>query len=258
MEKTILAVNVGNGHTRFGLFFGEELLGSWDGTTPASITCDEARSTARAVVREVLGEEGNPEGAILSCVVPSHTSAWRQALSDVAGTRALVVGPGLKSGVRMRQDDPSGVGSDRVANVVAAHEQYGAPVVVVSLGTTTNIEVVDAGGSFAGGIIAPGLDLGVSALAEAAARLPLVELRAPASVIGRNTRDAMQSGAVLGEVARIDGLVDMVLDELGQDAPIVVTGAHAELVAGLLDHETVVDDTLTLRGLARIWRSNRS
>ena len=256
-DKTILVVNVGNAHTRFGVLTGDELLGSWGGTTPALITRDEARSVARSVVREILGESGALDGAILSCVVPSQADAWTQALSELSATRALVVGPGLRSGVRMRQDDPSGVGADRVANVVAAHERYGAPVVVVSLGTTTNIEAVDPSGAFAGGIIAPGLELGVEALGRAAARLPMVELRVPASVIGKNTRDAMQSGVVLGEAARIDGLVDMVLDELGCDAPVVVTGANASLVAGLLRHEATVDQSLVLRGLARIWHQNR-
>ena len=257
MEKLILAVNVGNGHTRFGVFDGAELVGSWNGTTPASITRDEARATAAAVVSQVLGDEATLYGAILSCVVPSHVEAWSQALSDLAATRALVIGPGLKSGVRMRQDDPAGVGADRVANVAAAQERFGAPVIVVSLGTTTNVEVVDKNGSFAGGIISPGLELGVIGLSQAAARLPMVDLSAPAAAIGKNTRDAMRSGVVLGEAARIDGLLDMVFDELGYEAPVVITGSRADLVASLLVHEATVDETLVLRGLARIWHLNR-
>lgn len=255
--KTVLAVNVGNGRTRFGFSSGGDLLGTWDATTPAAITEDEARAEARSVVGEILGGYRTPDGAILSCVVPAHANVWAQALSNMAATRALVVGPGLRCGVRMRQDDPSGVGADRVANVAAARERYGAPAVVVSLGTATNIEVVDAAGSFAGGIIAPGLVLGMHALGMAAARLPSVELRAPSSAIGRNTHEAMQSGLLLGEAARIDGLLDRVLGELGCDAPVVVTGSNAGLVAGLLGHEAIVDEELTLRGLVRIWHMNR-
>lgn len=257
-DRIVLAVNVGNSHTRLGLFSHDQLLRSWESTTPASVTCDEARAEARAVVRKALGEDSAPDGAILSCVVPSHVDAWVQALSRLSQTRPLVVGPGLRSGVRMRQDDPAGVGSDRVANVAAAHKLYGAPVVIVSLGTTTSIEVVDAQGAFAGGIIAPGLELGVNALGSAAARLPMVELRAPSSVIGKNTREAMQSGIVYGEVARIGGLIDMALDELGYEAPVVVTGDHASLMAALLGRDATVNEALTLQGLVHIWHQNRS
>ena len=168
-----------------------------------------------------------------------------------------MVGPGLKTGLKMRYDDPSEVGADRVADVVAARAEYGAPAVVVDLGTTTNFEVLDADGAFAGGIIAPGLALGARSLSEAAARLPMIELRAPASVIGRNTRAAMQSGVVLGEVARIDGLLDAVMGELGADVPVVMTGDGAGAMAALLRHEATVDDTLTLRGLWHLWCANR-
>ena len=153
----------------------------------------------------------------------------------------------------MRIDDPSEVGDDRVADAVAARDAYGSPVVVVDLGTTTNIEVIDGDGAFAGGVIAPGVALGARSLAAAAARLPVIELRAPASVIGRNTRAAMQSGVVLGEVARVDGLLDAVMAELGQEAPVAITGDGASGLAPLLAHAVVVDNTLTLRGLYRIW-----
>ena len=159
----------------------------------------------------------------------------------------------------MHYDDPAEVGADRVADVVAARDAYGSPVVVVDLGTTTNIEVVDADGAFLGGVIAPGVALGARSLAEAAARLPMIELRAPERAIGRNTRDAMRSGVVLGEVARIDGLLDAVTAELagGADAPVVLTGTGAAAMAALLRHKTSVDDTLTLRGLWLLWRANR-
>ena len=142
-------------------------------------------------------------------------------------------------------------------NVAAAQALVGAPAIVVSLRTTTNIEVVDPSGAYLGGTIAPGLMLGVRALSGAAARLPLVELRAPSSVIGRNTREAMQSGVVLGEVASIDGLIDAISDELGCEAPVVVCGHHAEIIVGLMRHEAMVEDALTLRGLAQIWYANR-
>lgn len=247
----LLAVDLGNTATRLGAFLDDELLGTWEITTPAALTADEACSHVCHALA-MLGVEA-PSEAILASVVPSLTDAWRSALGRICSGRTYVVGPGLKSGLPMRIDDPSEVGADRVADAVAARDAYGSPVVVVDLGTTTNIEVVDADGAFAGGVIAPGVALGARSLSAAAARLPVIELRAPAGVIGRNTRAAMQSGVVLGEVARIDGLLDAVMAELGHAAPVVITGDGAAGLAPLLAHEVTVDDALTLRGLYRIW-----
>ena len=251
----LLAVDVGNTVTKFGVFAADELAGTWEVTTSERCTADEAWAQAACAI-DMLGAP-EPASAILSCVVPSLAEVWRSALGKLCGARPYVVGPGLKTGIRMRYDDPSEVGSDRVADAVAARETYGAPVVVVDLGTTTNIEVVDESGAFAGGIIAPGVALGARSLTAAAARLPMIELRAPERVIGRSARSAMQSGVVLGEAARIDGLLDAVMDELGTDAPVVITGDGAAQVAALISHDAVVDETLTLRGLHHIWLRNR-
>ena len=251
----LLAVDVGNTVTKFGVFAADELAGTWEVTTSERCTADEAWAQAACAI-DMLGAP-EPASAILSCVVPSLAEVWRSALGKLCGARPYVVGPGLKTGIRMRYDDPSEVGSDRVADAVAARETYGAPVVVVELGTTTNIEVVDESGAFAGGIIAPGVALGARSLTAAAARLPMIELRAPERVIGRSTRSAMQSGVVLGEAARIGGLLDAVMDELGTDAPVVITGDGAAQVAALISHDAVVDETLTLRGLHHIWLRNR-
>lgn len=254
-EKNLLAVDVGNTTTRLGLFADGELVGTWELTTRERLTADEARMQL-AQALPMMGEAA-PEAAILACVVPTLADVWSRALAATCGGRPLVVGPGLKTGIRMRYDDPSEVGADRVADVVAAREAYGAPVVVVDLGTTTNFEVIDADGAFAGGIIAPGVALGARSLSAAAARLPVIELRAPRAVIGRNTRAAMQSGVVLGEVARIDGLLDAIAAELGCEPRVVVTGDGAAAMAGLIRHEALVDDSLTLRGLWHLWCANR-
>lgn len=252
--RSVLAVDVGNTSTHLGVFGEGELLGTFEYTTPGRITSDEARLQVRHAL-DLLGLE-TPEGAILSCVVPSLADAWTHALNHGCIRRALVVGPGLKTGLRMRYDDPGEVGSDRVADVVAARATYGSPVMVVDLGTTTNFEVIDADGSFAGGIIAPGVALGASSLARAAARLPMIELRTPRTVIGKSTRAAMQSGVVIGEAARIDGLIDAVFGELGREAPVVLTGNFAQSLSTLLAHEVTVDPTLTLRGLELLWEAN--
>ena len=255
----LLAVDVGNTVTRFGIFSGADLTGSLSVTTPARLTADEAHMRTGEALRALgVADDGSGlSGVVRSCVVPALSDAWAAALRRLSPTRPLVVGPGVRSGLRMRFDDPAEVGPDRIADVVAARELLGAPVVAIGLGTSTNFEVVDASGTFVGGIVTPGLALGAASLAEAAARLPSVELRPPARVIGRSTRAAMQSGLVFGEVARIDGLLDAIARELGAEAPVVVSGEGARLVAQLLAHEAAVDDELTLRGLRLLWERNR-
>ncbi|MDD7365282.1 MAG: type III pantothenate kinase [Olsenella sp.] len=258
-DGALLAVDVGNTVTRFGIFSGADLTGSLSVTTPARLTADEANMRTGEALRALgVADDGSGlSGVVLSCVVPALSDAWAAALRRLSPTRPLVVGPGVRSGLRMRFDDPAEVGPDRIADVVAARELLGAPVVAIGLGTSTNFEVVDASGTFVGGIVTPGLALGAASLAEAAARLPSVELRPPARVIGRSTRAAMQSGIVFGEVARIDGLLDAIARELGAEAPVVVSGEGARLVAPLLAHEAAVDDELTLRGLRLLWERNR-
>jgi type III pantothenate kinase len=270
--RCVLAVDVGNTSTGFGLFSADagetdEPLGTWELTTPEKLTADEARMQVAQVLgvlaRDVAEQRTlaptraatfaePPLDAVLSCVVPSLTEAWSAALETACRTRPVVVGPGLKTGLRMRYSDPAEIGPDRIADVVAARATYGAPVVAVDFGTTMNIEVIDGKGAFLGGIIAPGLALGAQALSRAAARLPVIELHAPKAAIGRSTREAMQSGVVFGEVARVDGLLDRVFAELGEEAPVVLTGSGAGRLAPLVSHTAVVDKTLTLRGLHQL------
>ncbi len=254
-SDTVLVADVANGLTRLGLFTAGALVGTRETSTPRHLTVDEAQSLAQGLLAQ--HKLLFADGAILSSVVPSHSDAWTRALAALSKTRPLVVGPGLRTGLRMRVESPSEVGSDRVANVVAAREEYGAPVAVVCFGTTTNIEVVDKSGSFVGGSIAPGLMLGVRALSEAAERLSMIELRAPSSAIGANTGEAMRAGVVLGEAKRVDGLIALVEQELGEELPVVVTGHHASVVFSLLGHEATLDESLTLRGLMRIWSTNQ-
>ena len=262
-----LAVDVGNTSTRLGLFAPDaardaEPVGTFEVTTPERLTADEARLLVERAL-EVLGRDAGAAaastgrvGAILSCVVPSLTEPWTRGLTVACGTRPLVVGPGLKTGIRMDYHDPSEVGPDRIADAVAARESLGCPAIAVDLGTTVNMEVVDDRGTFVGGVIAPGLALGMRALAGAAARLPQIELKVPTRVIGKSTREAMLSGVVLGEAIRIDGLVRGIERELGSEAPVVMCGDGAQVIAGLLQHPATVDPTLTLRGLHLLYLMN--
>lgn len=264
LAGSVLAVDVGNTTTRLGIFAqvgaaGDEPLDTFELTTPERLTADEARLL---VTQFASFSPDAPEasrkiaGCILSCVVPALVEPWLRALDAVCERRALVVGPGLKTGIRMDYHDPSEVGPDRIADAVAARALLGAPAIAVDMGTTVNIEVIDAAGHFAGGVIAPGLALGANALASSAARLPHIELAAPSHVIGKSTREAMLSGVVLGEAIRVDGLVARIERELGAPAPVVLTGDDAASFSHLLAHECVVDPTLTLRGLHLLYLAN--
>lgn len=255
--ERVLAIDVGNSSTGIGLFENGALAASWTVATRERTTADEALVTLSGLLALHAGSTA-PTDAVLSCVVPDLTAAWTRVLSTVCGRRPFVVGPGLKTGLKMRYNDPAEIGPDRIADLVAAKAEHGCPVIVVDLGTTTNFEVLDADGAFVGGILAPGLELSARAASQAAARLPVVELRTPRSVLGKNTREAMQSGMVLGEVARIDGLIGMVWEELGYETDVVATGDGAAEMAALSKRIDRVDATLTLRGLHLIYEKNRS
>ena len=256
LKGAVLAVDVGNSVTNLGLFEGGELAATWTATTFERMTSDEARAKISSFLASLDDAPAVVDGIVAS-VVPSLTDAWVTAVRALCGRRPLVVGPGLKTGVRMRYNDPGELGADRVADLAAAKESYEPPFLVVDLGTTTNFEVVDAEGVFVGGIIAPGLRLSARAISEAAAQLAVIDLRAPASVIGKNTREAMRAGIVMGEVARIDGLVDAVWRELGCEGEVVATGEDAQVMAALSQRVTCVDEHLTLRGLGILHKLNR-
>lgn len=263
-DGPVLAVDVGNSVTNLGLFEGGELAATWTATTSELLTTDEAWAIAASFLRLVedgaLSEIGGAvrlRDGIVASVVPDLTDSWVTAISRMSGRRPLVVGPGLKTGLKMRYNDPGQLGADRIADLVAAKGSYAHPLIVVDFGTTTNFEVVDPEGAFIGGAIAPGLKLCAKALADAAARLPVVELIAPASMVGKNTREAMQAGIVMGEIARIDGLIDLMWGELGYETDVVATGSDADMLAALSKRIRRVDEYLTLRGLALLHAMNR-
>lgn len=261
----VLAIDCGNTSTSFGLFAGDadamaEPLGTFESTTPKRLSADEARMKTLQILSLLAQDAGidakAPFGTILSCVVPSLTESWREGLAKASGLKPLVVGPGLKSGMRLAYKDPSEIGPDRLADAVATRALLGSPAIAVDFGTTLNIEAIGQDGSFLGGIIAPGVALGARALRGAAARLPEIELAVPAHAIGTTTKEAMQSGLILGEIARVDGLLDAVMAELGTAAPIVVTGDGAASLAASMRHEAKVDEALTLKGLHLLYCAN--
>lgn len=250
----LLAVKVGNSEVRLGLFQGEILLGSWAASSSSISTADEAAFVVDGFLQ--MRDLPEPDCAIMCSVTPLGGEPWFEGLRDYVGVRPLVVGPGLKSGIALGYKDPGQVGADRVANAVAARELVGAPVIVADFGTTTNLTVVDKGGTLLGGVIASGLRTSLDALCGSAAQLAGVSLLAPRKVIGRTTADAMRSGIVLGEAARVCGLVDAIWDELGYQTTLVATGRYAPVVCPASTLSFELRDDLALQGLRLIFSLN--
>ena len=255
MSENVLAVTVANTETTMGMFAGNELLATWSVSTNANITADEALQCIWSFMG--VKDLPTPHDSIMCSVVPALTAAWSESLALLSGHRALVVGPGLKSGIAMDYKDPGQVGGDRVACAVAAKAAFGAPVIVVDFGAATTFTVVGEKGSRAGGAIAPGLRVSMEALSVSAAQLTETDLRAPAQAVGRTTLDAVRAGVVLGEAARADGLVEAMWDELGYETTLVATGRWARVVCACTRHQFEVRDDLALRGLLAIRTANR-
>ncbi len=273
-EGALLVVDVGNTRVRLGLARGGVLERVWCAKTVPGCTSDEALAqimvlarcpgrvpdaNAEASCRPRGGEVGpiRWDDAIVASVVPDLTDAWVRACAQLTGRRPLVVGPGVRTGVPMSYSDPGELGADIVADLAAATVSYRPPFIVVDLGTTTTFMAVDGKGRFVGGIIAPGLQVAASAASSAAAKLPSVDLRAPKCAIGRNTREAMQSGFVLGQAAMIDGLVAQCKRELDGCDTVVIAGESSQAMAALCETATEHREFLTLEGLVRLHALNR-
>jgi type III pantothenate kinase len=254
----LLAIDIGNTDTTLGIFEGEELRATWHMATGIHRMADEYA----ALLLNLLHHQGLDISEIkeiaLCSVVPPLIATFDELCQRYFHLSPLVVGAGVKTGVRIRMDNPREVGADRIANAAAAHHLYGGPIIITDLGTATTFDTVSREGDYLGGAIAPGIGTAAEALFMQAAMLPRVELARPKRAIGTNTITAMQSGIIFGYVGLIEGIVARIQQELGERAKVVATGGFAELIAKETAVIDVVNPNLTLIGLRLIYLLNKA
>ena len=250
----LLTIDVGNTQTVVGVYDGAELRHSWRIATERGQTADEIRSVLAMLFFADGFDAAQVHGAALASVVPQLSGAWPRALKRMLGIDVLVCNAACAGSLfPTSYPNPAEIGADRVADFIAAKAIYGAPAVVVDFGTATNIELVDAQGCFAGGIIAPGVETSANALFARAARLAGTALVGPSQPLGQSTDQAVQSGIVLGEADRVDGLVRRIFQQVGYRAPVVATGGLAGVIAKHSSEITETNPNLTLEGLRLLF-----
>jgi type III pantothenate kinase len=239
---------VGNTQTVFGLFDGASLTEHWRIATERNRSGDELSVLYRGFL-----DLGRVDGIVLSSTVPQLSRSYQEFAGRYTDVELLELGPGVKTGIPVRYDDPREVGPDRIANAVAAADRYGAPCIVVDFGTSTNFDAVSPAGEYVGGVIAPGIEISMDALFARAARLVKVDLVAPETAIGKTTVAGLQSGLFFGFAGQVDGIVERMQAELGGGAKVIATGGLAELIAPHSKTIEQVDPLLTLDGLRFLW-----
>jgi len=253
----LLAIDIGNTVTTLGVFGDSELRATWQLATNIGRMADEHA----ALLLNLLDHQGlKPSDitkAALCCVVPPLLATYEELFQRYFHVSPLVIAAGVKTGVRIRMENPKEVGADRIANAAAAHHLYQGPIIIVDLGTATTFDVVSREGDYLGGAIAPGINTAAEALFRQASMLPRVELAAPKQAIGSNTASAMQSGIVFGYVGLIEGIVSRIQQELGGKAKVVATGGWADIIARETAVIESVNPDLTLIGLRIIYYLNR-
>jgi type III pantothenate kinase len=257
MPAVLLVVDVGNTQTHFGAFRGDELLEHWRFATVRQSTSDQLGS-ALSNLLELRGMSfSDLQASIVSSTVPQLEPEWIAMAERYLGHRMLVVGPGLRTGMAIRYDNPREIGADRLVNAVALRARFGeGAAVCVDFGTATTFDVISHEGEYVGGSLMTGIEISLEALTERGARLPKVELAAPKTVIGKNTIDAIRSGVVFGYAGAVDAILRRLADELEERPSVVATGGLAPLVVPFTEEIEEVDDLLTLTGLRLIHELN--
>ena len=252
----ILAVDIGNSNIVLGCFDENEILFEDRLSTDRDSTVLEYAVIIKTSLEMHHLEYEQITGAIISSVVPSVTENVQQAIFRLIGQQAMVVSPGMKTGLNILLDDPKQLGSDRVADAVGAIGEYPCPLIIVDMGTATTISVIDGQKNFMGGMIIPGLQVSLDSLANRTSQLPHISLEAPKKVMGTNTVDCMKSGISYSTAGSIDGAIERIEEELGETCTVVSTGGHARKIIPYCHHEILIDPHLLLKGLMTIYKKN--
>lgn len=253
----IFTMDVGNTNIKTALFEGREMRNYWRISTNTSYTSDEYGLILEGLFARAGLSLDAVEGIVMSSVVPTINFTLEHMCKNYFGKMPMTVAPGIKTGINLRYENPRELGSDRIANAVAAYELYGGPCITIDFGTATSFGVISKRGEFLGGAICPGIKLAADALTDRTAKLPRFELQRPESVIGKNTVANMQSGIVYGYIGQVSYLVERMKREIGEpNAKVIATGGLALLVAGDSNVIDVLDGLLTLKGLCLIYGKN--
>ena len=253
----LLAIDVGNTQTHLGGWRDSSLAEHWRFQTRAGATGDELAERIAGLLRLSGIDTAEVEALVVSSVVPPLGHEYEAMARRYFDSDCLAVGPGVRTGMPIRIDNPYEVGADRLVNAVAAYERIGGSCVVVDFGTGINFDAVSADGEYLGGAIAPGVEISLSALAERGARIPRIDLGEPAAAIGKSTRAAIQSGVIFGFAGLIDAIARRITRELGGEPSLIATGGLANAIVPYCETLEEVDDLLTLTGLRLIWERNR-
>ena len=253
----VLTIDIGNTHIVLGAFDGDKIVFTSRIKTDHEKTEFEYASVIKSIVELYGFDSGYITGAVMSCVVPPLVNTLKIAVKLCFDVETIVVGPGIKTGIMLKCDAPGQVGADLICACVAAHELYNEATIIIDMGTVTKILLIDEDGVFSGAIFAPGVGMGINALASGTAQLPKIGLDAPDSVVGTNTTDCMKSGVVYGNASMVDGLLDRIIEEKGDNWRIVATGGMSKVIIPLCRRKIELDDTLLLKGLKAIYDKNK-